>query len=182
VKSLIAEYAAEIRESIRQELKGRMVCLKVDSCSRDNRHFFAVLAQFISDASIQVRTLALEEVFSKQTSTFLKTTVENTLREFDLPITSVYTYTSDNGGNMLLAAKELADQQEEDAHQLLISSLAALTETEGSTYVSALPEGIHVKNETEGVVACKRSRHPPGRRGRRSAGGSARLAARRRRR
>lgn len=95
------------------ELKGRMVSLKIDSCSRGARPFFAINAQFIDKKALQIRTLKVKEMLTDQSAANVKTEIVLTTAEYKVPTGNIYTVTCDNGANMILASHLISEEQEE---------------------------------------------------------------------
>ncbi|KAK3924520.1 Putative AC transposase [Frankliniella fusca] len=113
IRTMVQEEAARLRSYIKNELSGRLLSLKVDSSKKDGRPFFGVNAQFSKDGEIQLRTLAVRELFVCQTAENLKESVLSILDMYDINITNLVSFTSDNGQNMLRAADFLRSVQEE---------------------------------------------------------------------
>lgn len=74
--------SATVRNLIRDELKGRVFALKVDSASRSDRHVLGINCQFVIDGVICVRTLGMIEIFERQTAEVIKTTITDLLSSF----------------------------------------------------------------------------------------------------
>lgn len=92
--------------------------MKVDIASRHNRSFFGLNVQYIKNGSLQLRTLAVKELFDSHTSTYLTQIVKEILSKFDLDLDKIYSFTSDNGRNMVklgeLIQKENSAEEEEE--------------------------------------------------------------------
>ncbi|XP_062550061.1 uncharacterized protein LOC134214750 [Armigeres subalbatus] len=91
-------------------MRGKLVSLKVDSAVRYSRHVLGVNAQYELDGRMVCRTLAMLEVHESQTAKFLKNRILDVLKRYHLPLEQIFSITTDNGANMLAAAKKL--QQE----------------------------------------------------------------------
>uniref|UniRef100_A0A182KHJ4 DUF659 domain-containing protein n=1 Tax=Anopheles christyi TaxID=43041 RepID=A0A182KHJ4_9DIPT len=76
------------------EMREKLVSLKADSGMRYNRH----------------RTLAMLEVNESQTAKFLKNKFLDVLKRYKLKLEQILSITTDNGANMLAAAKQLQQQ------------------------------------------------------------------------
>lgn len=112
VREMCTDAAEEVRKQLHEELRGRMVCLKVDSCTKGARPFFGINAQFISEGKEQLRTLKVRQMTTSQDATNLKGEVLETAGDFGIHKDNIYTVTSDNGGNMVLATRLIGDEQE----------------------------------------------------------------------
>ena len=114
----IQETARRFRKAISAEIKGKLICIKVDSCSKGVRKFFAINLQFIDKKRIQLRVLAVREMLVSETGHNLRLVIEDVLWEYSIPVECIYTLTSDNGGNMICAAQLLGQSQDEVAAEL----------------------------------------------------------------
>lgn len=59
LKGHVSQSAEMIKDAIINELKGRLISLKIDSASRHNRHVLAILARFARNDEIVTRTLGM---------------------------------------------------------------------------------------------------------------------------
>lgn len=57
IKSMIYSAAYQIRRVLSQEMKCKLICLKIDSASRFNRHVLGINAQYCLEDKIVIRTL-----------------------------------------------------------------------------------------------------------------------------
>ena len=64
----IPDFSNKVRSSIAEELRGRLVCLKVDGVTKSTGRFIGIHVQYIKDAKIVVRTLGVREMFSRHTA------------------------------------------------------------------------------------------------------------------
>ncbi|XP_034247841.1 uncharacterized protein LOC117649314 [Thrips palmi] len=132
IPGLIPEYANKVREIIADEVKGKLISLKLDGCTRKHRHFLGITAQFVDAGKLTVRTLAVEELFIKNSAPLIKTEVTRALDRFSIMVQNLFSITCDNAANYLLmarlfdkAAKELYakleslqyDEEDEDLRQ-----------------------------------------------------------------
>lgn len=99
--------ASQLREKMKEELKNRSICLKIDCAKRLGRSILGVNAQFIENGKIRLRTLSVMEIKDRQTGVVLKKLVSDVLKEFDVKLNQVYPVTTDNGANIVLAVKLL---------------------------------------------------------------------------
>jgi hypothetical protein len=106
-----------IRDNIKTELKNKLISLKADCCTRLGRSVIGINVQFISDAKIVVRTLAIRRIFVRHTN--LKDLIENVLKEYHLSFLNIITVTTDNGSNFLKAislCKNLKQNEENEGN------------------------------------------------------------------
>lgn len=108
------EFAAKkIKENIRQEVKGRMISIKVDSASRASRSVLGINCQFIENDVVIIRTLEMLEIFERQTSNHLRDKIMEVLSDYQITPNQIYTITTDNGANMVKAATLLSESEPE---------------------------------------------------------------------
>ncbi len=104
--------ASQLRDKMKEELKNRFICLKIDCAKRLGRSILGVNAQFIENGKIRLRTLSVMEIKDRQTGVVLKKLVSDVLKEFDVILNQVYAVTTDNGANIVLAVKPLNSENE----------------------------------------------------------------------
>lgn len=114
ISALIPKCAENIRSTVAAEVKAKLVCLKVDLTSTNNRHFLGINVQYIKTGKVTVRTLGVVELFCRHTSLNIKAEVLRILHLYGIYIDNIITFTTDNGTNMLKAAQLL---QEDDPAQ-----------------------------------------------------------------
>ncbi|XP_043464663.1 zinc finger BED domain-containing protein 4-like [Leptopilina heterotoma] len=91
-----------------------LISMKVDIASRHNRSFFGLNIQFVKDGALHLRTLAVRELFSSHTSENLKIVVNEILSNYNIFNDRIYTFTSDNGRNMVKLGELLQETQVEE--------------------------------------------------------------------
>lgn len=112
VRQLTIDEACAYRATLRQELKGKLISLKLDCCTRLDRSILGVNYQFVDDdGKINLRTLAMKEIFVRHTSENLKQMVYDILLQYEIPIENVYSTSTDNGANVLKLVKLMAIDQ-----------------------------------------------------------------------
>jgi hypothetical protein len=123
VRELVKQTSTQVKETLKSEMKGKLISLKVDGASRLQRTVFGISAQYSKDNRVQYHTLAMKELFGPHPSTSknLANIIKETLKIYDVSLDQVVSITSDNGANMLLASKILsldtdviADEDDED--------------------------------------------------------------------
>ena len=88
--------------------------LKVDIASRIGRLFMGVNIQYVKDAKLTLRTLAVRELFESHTSEHLLKEILHILELYEIKVRDLYSFTSDNGSNMLKLYRLLKDVQDEE--------------------------------------------------------------------
>lgn len=67
IQKKISEEATKIRKKISEEIRNNLILTKVDAVTRVDRSFLGVNIQYIKNAKIILRTLALKELKEKHT-------------------------------------------------------------------------------------------------------------------
>ncbi len=60
---------------------------------------------------MKLRTLAMKELTESQTGLYLKRQILETIEQYGISISQIYSVTTDNGANMLNAVKRLMEHQ-----------------------------------------------------------------------
>jgi len=119
MRARIPDYADAVRKHISEELKDRLFCLKIDGMTKYSRSFLGINVQFIKNGEIQVRTLAVKEMFSRHTALNIKQEVVATLDKYNVPIVNILTVKSDSGANIIKVAELLGNDQVQEAETQL---------------------------------------------------------------
>ncbi len=104
----VNQAALDIREKLKSELKNQFVCLKVDCAKRLSRSILGINVQFIQNDKLVLRTLSTYELKDRQTGATLKAMILDVLKQYSITLPQVYSITTDNGANILLAVKLLS--------------------------------------------------------------------------
>lgn len=113
MKNDLTQEALKIRIVIKEEVKDRLISLKLDCATRMNRAILGVNIQYVEKSLIVLRTLDMIQLEQKHTGEYLVSVLNNILTSYDIKLEQIYTITTDNGSNMLKAIREL--QPESDA-------------------------------------------------------------------
>ena len=70
--------------------------------------------QYVKDAKLTLRTLAVRELFESHTSEHLLKEFLHILELYEIKVRDLYCFTSDNGSNMLKLYRLLKDVQDEE--------------------------------------------------------------------
>ncbi|XP_062549966.1 uncharacterized protein LOC134214657 [Armigeres subalbatus] len=108
----IKDVAQKMREHIAAEVKGRLISLKIDSATRQNRHILGINAQYSINDTIVIRTLEMLEVQERQTARFLKSQILEVAKSYGIGVDQIFSITCDNGANMLAAVRQLKQEME----------------------------------------------------------------------
>ena len=105
IKAMVTEQAYNIKQKIWNEIKNKLISLKLDSATCVERKFVGINIQYIKDAQIVVRNIAVRELHQSQTAEYLKENLEEILAEFNITNQDVYCTCTDNGANMIKMVK-----------------------------------------------------------------------------
>lgn len=92
---------------ITEEVKGKMLSMMVDIVSKRNKSILGIAVQFIKDDEITIRFLGMMRMMERHTGQYIADLVQEKLLEYGVAIEQIYTFTTDNGANVLKAAKIL---------------------------------------------------------------------------
>lgn len=100
LKEKIKNRTAEMKDHIRNELKGKMVCLMLDIASRHNRAIFGINIAFFDGNEVQIRVLAMCPIRMSHTAENLYALVKDIITEYNVSIEQVLAVTTDNATNL----------------------------------------------------------------------------------
>lgn len=103
IRNGVLKTAEHVKNTIIQEIKGKMLSLKLDGVTNNNRSFLGINLQFIENGRIHLRTLATREMFERHTGENLKRLTIEVLNDFGVSREQIYTCTTDNARNMIKA-------------------------------------------------------------------------------
>lgn len=84
--------------------------MKFDCTTKHNRPILGMNIQYIKNAKIVVRSIAMKEMMNRSTSENLKATITEKLNDFEIPIRNIYTFSIDNGANVLKTVKFMRNE------------------------------------------------------------------------
>lgn len=115
---LLIKNSAKVKKRVADELKDRLIGIKLDIVTRKEGRILGISAQFIKDWSVQIRYLSMSKINGPADSKSLDRMVQKTMRKYKLHWRNVNTVTTDCGANVLLASKHVlgdVDKLDEDA-------------------------------------------------------------------
>ncbi|KAG0437735.1 hypothetical protein HPB47_017308, partial [Ixodes persulcatus] len=115
IRTRVALLADEMREEIRQQVKGRLISLKVDCVTRMDRSMLGVNLQFVSDGKIVLRTFAIKELKEGHTASYLQSILLEVLAAYNVELCQLYSITTDNGTNLVKSVKSLMEDQQQQS-------------------------------------------------------------------
>lgn len=112
IHQYITKCSEKIKQTIIDEVKNKIVCLKMDSATKYDRSILGINLQYLVGPKIVIRTIAMIEVTKQHTAENLKIEVLNVLKEFNVNLSQILCITTDNGANMVKAVKLLKESLE----------------------------------------------------------------------
>ncbi|XP_055623122.1 uncharacterized protein LOC129766573 [Toxorhynchites rutilus septentrionalis] len=109
-KNHLQAAAGKVKSAIADEMKNKLISIKLDSASRHNRHVLCINAQYCIRDEIVIRTLGILEIKESQTANLLKQKIMNTLTSYGMTLDQVFSMVVDNGANMLAAVRKLKEE------------------------------------------------------------------------
>lgn len=146
IQNAIDKVAAHYKNIIKNELKNRIICIKIDGATRFDRNILGMNAQYIENGEIQIRTLSMMEVSESQTAENLKMEMLAVFDEYGINLKQIYTITTDNGANMLKTVRLFDEEVRAD-----VSSNPELEEF--------LDDGIFFGDNTWSITSIKCATH-----------------------
>lgn len=112
IKPIIRSSAEKLRKMITEEVRNKLICLKLDTATRLGRDVLCVNVQFVERNVMKIRTLAMVELKQRHTADHLEKVVTEILTTYKIEVSQIYSCTTDNGSNMLATNKRFLKQQE----------------------------------------------------------------------
>lgn len=107
VKTYIHNIASELRQKIKEEVKGKPVALMIDIATKNRRSVLGISIQYVFQGLPKIVPIGIKELVEESTGKNLAKTVAGTLAQYELNMGQVITCTTDNGSNMLTMTEEL---------------------------------------------------------------------------
>ncbi|CAG5022550.1 unnamed protein product [Parnassius apollo] len=140
IKLSIEEKAHMVRKNICDEVKNKLIALKVDVASLKSRRFLGLNIQYIREGKIVLRNVGIMELHQRNTAEFLKDCVTFMLSRFGIEIKQLYSIKTDNGANMLSMVKKI-DERVREAPEIF-ESLEDETDVDDTDYYQNLIDNL----------------------------------------
>ncbi|KFM77682.1 Zinc finger BED domain-containing protein 4, partial [Stegodyphus mimosarum] len=118
IKLLIPETAVKIVSEISTALEKKVISLKIDIATRLNRSILGINAQLIIGGRINLFTLGMTELKDKHTGIYIKNMVEKVLEKYNIDIQQIYSFTTDNGANIISFVNLLGSEIEDEVIEM----------------------------------------------------------------
>jgi len=112
VRSLTLEVAEKKRLELGSEFDKRLVCVKLDLCTRRGPHFLGVNVQSVINGKLKVVTASVKEMTERATAEEIKSILLACLDKIGIQERQIYSLTTDNGSNVIKVGKLMQN----DAH------------------------------------------------------------------
>ena len=84
LRDAIAEEAIDVKRKIKEEIKGKLISLKVDGATCLGRSFLGINIQFMKDGKIHIRTLGVVELSERHSAEYLKNVITHTCSTYGI--------------------------------------------------------------------------------------------------
>lgn len=109
----------EMKNEVRQLFHMRPFSIQIDLCKCNDRNILAIVAQFIKNGKLVLRTLGMKRLYCRATGINIVNKILKTFDEFALDLQKLVAVTSDNGSNVVLCAKILKAYQKNSLDDLM---------------------------------------------------------------
>ncbi|KAJ6604996.1 hypothetical protein Bhyg_17955, partial [Pseudolycoriella hygida] len=113
IGNFIRQTEIRIRHLIASEIKNRLISIKLDIATRHHRSMLCVNVQYYCSNRKQlvIRTLGCVELRRSHKSSYLEQRLYSILSLYEIDKKNIYSYTSDNGANLLRLGKLIKKMQ-----------------------------------------------------------------------
>ncbi|XP_036342269.1 uncharacterized protein LOC118751549 [Rhagoletis pomonella] len=140
----IEVFSNDIKSTVTEELKGRLLSLKIYAATRQHLSVIGINVQYIKNETIISQTLANKELRQRHTGHYLKSVKLEVLNDYKIDINQILTITTDNGANMVKAVHDLnADLRNDQKDDLTENSLILIENSFRSQIIASIRCGSH---------------------------------------
>lgn len=111
----IKEAYRQVKEVIAAEVKGKLISVMVDICTKHRKAILGVLIQYVVHGKIILRTLGMVRMKHPHTGLYISELIIKKLAEYGISVEQIYTVTSDNASNMTKAVFDLNSEIQKEA-------------------------------------------------------------------
>lgn len=105
ISEMVHEYYNFASKKLEDDLKGKLISVKMDSVTRLTRGFIGINIQFCQSGNFALRTLTVKELKESHTAEYIRKVVKECLKKFSISLDQIYSVTTDNGANFLKAVQ-----------------------------------------------------------------------------
>lgn len=114
IGSYIERVGKLIREKITNDLKNRLINVMADIATKHHRSFLAINVQYYHEGKIILRTIGMVEMHIRHSGAAIKDLIVENLKLYGVTMDQIHSFTSDNGANIISAARLLDDAAKDD--------------------------------------------------------------------
>lgn len=143
VVTQVADGSDAVKQRIKEELKGRMICITFDVCTISTLSVIGVDAMFMDGQNVESRSLGVIKITERHTSVQLANSLYDIFAEFDINLANIFSITTDTAKNATGTTNVL---------DLVVSSNTEEDIAEDSMFDAAdddIDFGIDLENEIE---------------------------------
>uniref|UniRef100_A0A8D8TN44 Uncharacterized protein n=1 Tax=Cacopsylla melanoneura TaxID=428564 RepID=A0A8D8TN44_9HEMI len=111
VRKDIKVEAARLRDIIKKEAKGKLICIKVDTASRMDRHVLSLNIQYAEGGRLILRNIGMMEMIESHTAINLENEIVRMLSACGISSDMVFSGTADNAANITKAVVRLGHSE-----------------------------------------------------------------------
>ena len=134
LRELTLKMAKERITKMKEMVKGHLLSLKVDLCTRKGRHFIGINIQTVLNGKLEVFTLCVKEMFVQSTSAEIKSMIINSLLAISVEVTQIYSVTTDNGANVLKSVDLLSKDSQAAEQETLVNIFVENSSSESDEF------------------------------------------------
>ena len=160
VQELVALKAERLRDAIRTEVQGKLICLKMDIATRCERSFLGINIQYVDKGKLHLRTLTVTEMKENRTGDAIKDIIQQVLSQYNILKEQILSVTTDNGSNML-RARHLMNIQEngEETDEEVDNNFEEAQSLESTSESDIIMNNVICSVNTD-IAAVRCSAHP----------------------
>lgn len=113
IKEHITAMAEKVRQKIKSEMKDRVISVMADVATKHHRGILGINARYCKDGKVVLRTLGMEEMEERHTGETIANMIKNNLSSYDISVSHVHSFTSDNAKSMLKSGRLLNEEATE---------------------------------------------------------------------
>lgn len=114
IGSYIERVGNLIREKITNDLKNRLINVMADIATKHHRSFLAINVQYYNEGKIILRTIGMVEMHVRHSGAAIRDLIVENLKSYGVTMDQIHSFTSDNGPNILSAARLLDEVAKDD--------------------------------------------------------------------
>ena len=142
IRKFVVDAANQMKGSLKNDLKGKLIFVKMDCATRQLRSFLGINVQYYNERKKQteIKTLACADTERKHTSEQMCCMFNSTLRKYKVPTENVLALIVDNASNMMKTVERL----NENDTSALLEETPFLLEEDDSDDDNELPSLVRI--------------------------------------